>query len=84
MITRKDLKLSKMRLAFHLDGSDYCANHYANVTWPKLTCIVTHPRRRKSRVVYSKRFYFDGREVSGCRELLDLMNAASAAGEIAA
>jgi hypothetical protein len=75
MITRDDLKQSKMLFRAHLDARDHFENHYANNRWPRLTCVVTNPRRRNSKVVFSKRFYVDGVEVTGCRELLARLNA---------
>jgi RAB protein geranylgeranyltransferase component A len=78
MITRADLAATKMRFIAHIDGSDFYQNHFANVTYPKLVCIVTRPRRRNSKTVCSKRFFFDGQEVFGCHELLELINAPTA------
>jgi hypothetical protein len=75
MITRDDLKQSKMLMRLHADGRDHFENHYANDRWPRLTCIVTHPRRRNSKVEFSKRFYVDGVEVTSCSELLARLNA---------
>jgi hypothetical protein len=75
MITREDLKQTKMQFAMHLDGSGFFQNHYVNTRWPRLTCIVTNPRGRNSKAVFSKRFYVDGVEVTGCRELLERLNA---------
>lgn len=74
-ITRDDLKQSTMRFRFHVDGNDYFQNHYTNFRWPRLTCVVTHPRRRKSKVAFSRRFFVDGFEVTKCSELLARLNA---------
>jgi hypothetical protein len=75
MITREDLAQSQMLHSLHLDGSDYCQNHYTNNRWPRLTCIATYPRRRGSKIAFTKRFYVDGVEVSRCSELLERLNA---------
>ena len=74
MITREDLKRSKMRFTAHLDGSDYFQNHFRNDAYPRLTCVVTSPRRRGSKVGFSKRFFVDDVEASRCSDLLDRLN----------
>lgn len=74
MITRDQLKRTTMRFSMHADFSDSFQNHYVNDAHPRLTCIVTSPRRRNSKAVFSKRFYVDGVEVFGCRELLERLN----------
>lgn len=75
MITRADLKQSKMAFTAHVDGRDFFQNHYRNDTWPRLACIVTSPRRRGSKVEFSKRFFVDGVEVFRCSDLLERLNA---------
>ncbi|WKA31571.1 hypothetical protein [Bradyrhizobium roseum] len=75
MITREDLKNSKMHFTMHLDLSDSYQDHYRNDAYPRLTCFVAMPRRRGSKVEPAKRFFVDGIEVFGCRELLALLNA---------
>jgi hypothetical protein len=87
MITRDELKRTTIRFTLHADLRDSFQNHYTNDAFPRLTCIVTSPRNARSKVVFSKRFYVDGVEVFGCRELLDRLNAprpASAPAEVAA
>jgi hypothetical protein len=81
MITRNDLTNTTMRFVRHVDGSGFFQNHYANDAYPRLTCIVEHPRGRRSKITASKRFFVDGVEVFGCRELLERMNAPAAAAE---
>jgi hypothetical protein len=75
VITRDDLKASKMHFTMHVDFRDSFQNHYRNDAYPRLTCIVTSPRRQHSKVAFSKRFFVDGVEVTGCRELLTRLNA---------
>ena len=75
MITRADLAATKMRFTMHADFSDCFQNHYHNDAHPRFTCIVTSPRRRNSKVIFSKRFVVDGVEVFRCSELLERLNA---------
>lgn len=73
-ITRADLVASKMIFVCHVDGSDFYADHYRNTTYPRLTCTVTGPRRRRSKVQPGKCFFVDGVQVTGCAELLERLN----------
>ena len=76
MITRSDLEKSRRwKFVCHVDGSDHFQNHYANETYPRLTCVVTRARRRRSKIQPSKHFYVDGTQVFGCRELLEKLNS---------
>jgi hypothetical protein len=75
MITREDLTQSKMVFTAHVDGTDYIQNHFRNNRWPRFGAIVTSPRGRKSKVVFSKRFFVDGVEVFRCSDLLERLNA---------
>lgn len=73
-ITRADLEASKMEFVCHVDGSDYYANHFRNTTYPRLTCTVTGPRRRRSKIPPGKSFFVDGVRVTTCTELLEQLN----------
>lgn len=73
-ITRADLKNSTMSFVYHVDFSDFFENHFRNDVYPRLTCVVAGPRRHRSKVMPSKRFFVDGVEVFGCRELLERLN----------
>jgi hypothetical protein len=81
MITRNNLTNTTMRMFMHVDGRDFFQNHYANDAYPRLSCIVEQPRGRRSKIITSKRFFVDGIEVFGCRELLERLNAPAAAAE---
>lgn len=73
-ITRDDLVASKMIFVCHVDGSDFYADHYRNTIYPRLTCTITGPRRRRSKIQPGKRFFVDGVEVATCTELLERLN----------
>lgn len=73
-ITRDDLVASKMAFVCHVDGSDFYADHYRNTTYPRLTCTITGPRRRRSKVQRGKAFFVDGVRVATCTELLERLN----------
>lgn len=73
-ITRADLVASKMVFVCHVDGSDFYQNHYCNTTYPRLTCTITGPRRRRSKVQPGKQFFVDGVQVATCTDLLARLN----------
>jgi hypothetical protein len=74
-ITREDLQRERRwHNAGHVDFSQSFQNHYRHATWPRLTCVVEHPRGRRSKVKFSKRFFVDGVEVYNCTGLLDRLN----------
>jgi hypothetical protein len=74
-ITREDLQRERQwRHTSHIDFAQSFQNWYRHVTWPRLTCVVSHPRGRRSKIKFSKRFFVDGIEVMTCTELLEALN----------
>lgn len=79
-ITREDLQNERRwQNTCHIDFAQSFQNWYRHATWPRLTCVVSHPRGRRSKIKFAKRFFVDGVEVFTCSGLLERLNTPAAA-----